>query len=186
MKAAAFCEPAKMRGSLRIDFWSVIMAVALAMIGLVLVWPIMQVLVLGFFDPETKSISFAGYVKVLTHPYYLGALWNTMLVGVGGMVGACLLGVPLAYCTARYVIKGRGLITTLAVMALVSPPFIGAYSWIIVLGNNGWLTQQMKALGVNGADDLWHVGHHSGVQPEILPVRLPDDRKRAAQHQPVI
>ena len=77
-----------------------------------------------------------------------GALWNTLLVGVCGMAGACMLGVPLAYCTARYVIKGRHLITTLAVLALVSPPFIGAYSWIIVLGKNGWLTNQMKALGV--------------------------------------
>lgn len=135
-------------GGGRFDFWSVIMAAAFAIVALLLVWPIMQVLLLGFFDPESKSISFAGYLKVLTHPYYLGALWNTLLIGVGGMVGACLLGVPLAYCTARYVVKGRGLIATLAVLALVSPPFIGAYSWIVVLGNNGWLTQQMKALGV--------------------------------------
>ena len=148
MRAAELRGPAGMRGSVRIDFWSVTMAVALAIIGLVLVWPILQVLFLGFFDPESKSVSFAGYVKVLSHPYYLGALWNTMLVGVGGMVGACLLGVPLAYCTARYVVKGRGVITTLAVLALVSPPFIGAYSWIIVLGNNGWLTLQMKAIGI--------------------------------------
>ena len=149
MSAQEFCGPSTMRGRLALDFWSLIMAAALAIVGLVLVWPIVQVLLLGFFDPESQSVSFAGYLKVLTHPYYLGALWNTIVVGVGGMVGACLLGVPLAYCTARYVIKGRGLIATLAVMALVSPPFIGAYSWIVVLGNNGWLTQQLKAIGIN-------------------------------------
>lgn len=131
-----------------IDFWSVVMALSLLVVALVLVWPILQVLLLGFFDPESHQVSFGGYVKLLTHPYYLGALWNTVLVGVGGMVGACLLGVPLAYCMARYVVKGRGVITTLAVMALVSPPFIGAYSWIVVLGNSGWLTLQMKSLGV--------------------------------------
>ena len=149
MSAQEFCGPSTMRGRLALDFWSLIMAAALAIVGLVLVWPIVQVLLLGFFDPESQSVSFAGYLKVLTHPYYLGALWNTIVVGVGGMVGACLLGVPLVYCTARYVIKGRGLIATLAVMALVSPPFIGAYSWIVVLGNNGWLTQQLKAIGIN-------------------------------------
>jgi len=133
----------------RLDFWSGVMALAVLVIGLLLVWPIVQVLELGFIDPESRSFTLANYTKVLTHPYYLGALGNTVIVGVGGMLGACLLGVPLAYCTARYVIKGRNLIATLAVLALVSPPFIGAYSWVVVAGNNGWLTQQMKALGLN-------------------------------------
>ena len=148
MKAPTIAAPVGPRGRLPIDFWSVVMALSLLVVALVLVWPILQVLLLGFFDPESHQVSFGGYVKLLTHPYYLGALWNTVLVGVGGMVGACLLGVPLAYCMARYVVKGRGVITTLAVMALVSPPFIGAYSWIVVLGNSGWLTLQMKSLGV--------------------------------------
>ena len=140
---------ATMRRGPRIDFWSLIMFGALLIVGAMLIWPIMQVLVLGFVDPLTQTVTFANYLKVLTHPYYLGALWNTMLVGVGGMVGACLLGIPLAYCTARYLIKGRSVIATLAVMALVSPPFIGAYSWIVVLGNNGWLTQHLRAVGIN-------------------------------------
>ena len=131
-----------------LNFWSVVMALSVAIIALILVWPLVQVLVLGFYNPESSDVSFAGYGKLLTHPYYLGALWNTLFVGVCGMAGACLLGVPLAYCTARYVIRGRHLITTLAVLALVSPPFIGAYSWIIVLGKNGWLTNQMKTLGI--------------------------------------
>jgi iron(III) transport system permease protein len=148
VKAPAIAAPVGPRGRLSIDFWSVVMALSLLVVALVLVWPILQVLLLGFFDPESHQVSFGGYVRLLTHPYYLGALWNTVLVGVGGMVGACLLGVPLAYCMARYVVKGRGVITTLAVMALVSPPFIGAYSWIVVLGNSGWLTLQMKSLGI--------------------------------------
>jgi iron(III) transport system permease protein len=130
------------------DFWSVVMALAVFVIALLLVWPILQVLRLGIFDPDTEAVSFAGYVKLLTHPYYLGALWNTVAVGVGGMVGACLLGVPLAYCTARYVVAGRSAITTLAVLALVSPPFIGAYSWIVLLGNNGWLTNLLRGWGI--------------------------------------
>lgn len=138
----------RQRGWLRLDFWSLVMVVAVAMVSFLLIWPILQVLKLGFLDPQTEGFTLANYAKVLTHPYYLNALKNTVIVGLGGMLGACLLGVPLAYCTARYVIKGRSLIATLAVLALVSPPFIGAYSWVVVAGNNGWLTQQMKALGI--------------------------------------
>jgi iron(III) transport system permease protein len=135
-------------GGLRIDFWSVVMVISMTLMAFLLIWPILQVLKLGFLDPQTEGFTLANYVKVLTHPYYLGALKNTLIIGIGGMVGACLLGVPLAYFTARYVVRGRSLIATLAVLALVSPPFIGAYSWVVVAGNNGWLTQQMKTLGV--------------------------------------
>nr|WP_315183369.1 iron ABC transporter permease [uncultured Albidiferax sp.] len=132
----------------RLDFWTIVLGLAIVLIGWMLVWPIGQVLVLGFINPETQTFTTANYSKVLTHPYYLTALKNTVLVGVGGMLGACLLGVPLAYFTARYTIWGRSLITTLAVLALVSPPFIGAYSWVVLMGNNGSLTQLLKGIGL--------------------------------------
>ena len=139
---------ARWRSKARLDVWSLVMLGAISLLGLLLVWPIGQVLVLGFLDAQTQTFTLSNYQKILTHPYYLGALKNSLIVGGGGMLGACLLGVPLAYCTARFVVRGRSVIATLAVLALVSPPFIGAYSWVMVAGNNGWLTQNMKALGL--------------------------------------
>ena len=139
---------ARWRSKARLDAWSLVMLGAIGLLGLLLVWPIGQVLVLGFLDSQTQTFTLGNYQKILTHPYYLGALKNTLIVGGGGMLGACLLGVPLAYCTARFVVRGRSVIATLAVLALVSPPFIGAYSWVMVAGNNGWLTQNMKTLGL--------------------------------------
>jgi iron(III) transport system permease protein len=136
------------RSKARLDVWSLVMLGAIGLLGLLLVWPIGQVLVLGFLDAQTQTFTLGNYQKILTHPYYLGALKNTLIVGGGGMLGACLLGVPLAYCTARFVVRGRSVIATLAVLALVSPPFIGAYSWVMVAGNNGWLTQNIKTLGL--------------------------------------
>ena len=138
----------RLRGAVRLDAWSLVMAAALALIAVLLVWPIGQVMTLGFVDAQTEAFTLGNFKKILTHPYYLGALKNTIVVGLGGMAGACLLGVPLAYCTARYVVWGRNGIATLAVLALVSPPFIGAYSWVVIAGNNGWLTQQLKAMGM--------------------------------------
>ena len=139
---------ARWRGKVSLDAWSLVMLAAIGLLGLLLVWPVGQVLVLGFLDAQTQTFTLDNYQKILTHPYYLGALKNSLIVGGGGMLGACLLGVPLAYCTARFVVRGRSVIATLAVLALVSPPFIGAYSWVMVAGNNGWLTQNMKALGL--------------------------------------
>ena len=126
MRAMFGKGPGQQRGQWRLDFWSIVMGVALFIVVVMLVWPIAQVLLMGLFDSTTHDVTLVHYKKILTHPYYVGALWNTIIVGVGGMLGACLLGVPLAYCTARYVIKGRSIIATLAVMGLVSPPFSGA------------------------------------------------------------
>lgn len=134
--------------ALRLDFWDAVMALAVLVLAGLLVWPIAQVLATGFVDAQTGEFTGANVLKVLTHPYYLGALANTVLVGVGGMLGACLLGIPLAYFVARYVIRGRSLIATLAVLALVSPPFIGAYSWVMLLGTSGWITQALKSAGI--------------------------------------
>lgn len=132
----------------RPDFWNAMMAFALALIALLLVWPLVEVMATGFIDADSGAFTGAPLLKVLTHPYYLGALGRTMLVGLGGMFGACLLGVPLAYCVARYVVRGRSLIATLAVLALVSPPFIGAYAWIMLLGSNGWVTRHLASVGL--------------------------------------
>ena len=139
---------ARWRGKVSLDAWSLVMLGAIGLLGLLLVWPVGQVLVLGFLDAQTQTFTLGNYQKILTHPYYLGARKTSLIVGGGGMLGACLLGVPLAYCTARFVVRGRSVIATLAVLALVSPPFIGAYSWVMVAGNNGWLTQNMKTLGL--------------------------------------
>ena len=103
------------------------------MIAVLLFLPIGKVLLLSFVDAESGQYTLANYIKILSHKYYLTALKNTLIVGALGMLGACLLGIPLAYCMSRYQIPGKAFISTLAVLALVSPPFIGAYAWILSL-----------------------------------------------------
>ncbi|MGH2848929.1 MAG: ABC transporter permease, partial [Thermoleophilaceae bacterium] len=121
---------------------------AIAVIALLLIWPLAGVFLASLTDNETGEVTLANYARILGYPYYLRGLRNSLIVGFGGMAGAVLLGVPLAYLTTRYVIRGRDLIATLAVLALVSPPFIGAYAWIMMLGNNGWMRAGFEALGI--------------------------------------
>jgi iron(III) transport system permease protein len=130
------------------DVWMLVLLVAIAVIVLLLIWPLAGVFLASVTDNETGDLTLANYARILGYPYYLRGLRNSLIVGFGGMAGAVLLGVPLAYLTARYVILGRDLIATLAVLALVSPPFIGAYAWIMMLGNNGGMRAGFEALGI--------------------------------------
>lgn len=118
-------------------------------ITILLFVPIGKVFLLSFADAETGQFSLANYAKILTHKYYVTAIKNTIIVGVLGMLGACLLGIPLAYCMSRYELPGKALISTLAVLALVSPPFIGAYAWIMIFGANGVVTNWFKLFGIS-------------------------------------
>lgn len=132
----------------RPDFWSAVTIAIIVMLAVLLLAPIARVLMLSFVDPKTGAFTFGNYIEVFTRNYYLAGMKNTLFVGLMGMAGACLIGVPLAFFTARFKIWGRTWISTLAILVLVAPPFIGAYAWIMMLGSNGFITNFLKAFGL--------------------------------------
>lgn len=131
-----------------LSFWPSIMFGVILMLSLLLFLPIIKVFLLSFIDADSGQYTLANYAKILSHKYYVSALKNTFIVGILGMLGACLLGIPLAYCMSRYRIPGKAFVSTLAVLALVSPPFIGAYAWIMIFGANGVATNAFKLIGI--------------------------------------
>lgn len=132
----------------RYDFWTVVTGVILAVLVVLLLFPIVRVLMLSFVDADTLEWTLGNYVEVFTRNYYLNGLKNTLFVGVLGTLGACLLGIPLAFFTARFHLWGKAWISTLAILVLVAPPFIGAYAWIMMLGANGFITNFFEAIGI--------------------------------------
>jgi iron(III) transport system permease protein len=49
---------------------------------------------------------------------------------------------------SRFNIPGKRILNTMIVISLLSPPFIGAYSWIILLGRNGFITNLVRGIGI--------------------------------------
>jgi iron(III) transport system permease protein len=133
----------------RFDFWTVVTGAILAVLVLLLLFPIVRVLMLSFVDADTLDWTLGNYVELFTRNYYLKGLKNTLFVGVLGTLGACLLGIPLAFFTARFHLWGRAWISTLAILVLVAPPFIGAYAWIMMLGSNGFITNFFEGIGID-------------------------------------
>lgn len=132
----------------RPDFWTVVTGTVLIVLAILLVIPIFRVMVLSFVDADTGNWTLGNYVEVFTRNFYLNGLKNTLFVGVLGTIGACLVGIPLAFFTARFHLWGRAWISTLAILVLVAPPFIGAYAWIMMLGSNGFITNFFERLGI--------------------------------------
>lgn len=133
----------------RFEFWTVVTVAILVVLAVLLILPILRVLMLSFVDADTGAFTLGNYVEAFTRNYYLNGFKNTLFVGVLGTLGACLLGIPLAFFTARFHIWGRAWISTLAILVLVAPPFIGAYAWIMMLGSNGFITNFFEGLGLS-------------------------------------
>jgi len=128
----------------RYDGWT---AVAVTLTGgylLMVVWPLALVL-LSSVSGET-GFSLAGFATFFSSRLYYGTLTNSLLVTVCVTGLALLVAFPLAYFMTMFRIAGNRTAQILILASMMSPPFIGAYSWILLLGNNGMITRLVQDL----------------------------------------
>ena len=131
------------------DPWKLIQIFAWLILFALLLWPLSSILSASFIDNDTGKPALSNYIEVFETRAFRRAFWNTLLAGMGGMVGSLVIGVTLAWITARNVIFGNNTIKLLAILALVSPPFIGAYAWIVLFGANGVVRNGLADIGVD-------------------------------------
>ena len=110
-----------------------------------LIYPLANAMLLAFVRngeaPAWASLTLANFARFFTAASYQKALWNSVYSGLAATLLATALALPMAYAVARIAMPLRGLISAMTVIPLISPPFIGAYAWIILLGRNGTVTQ---------------------------------------------
>ena len=131
-------------GEKRFNVWTVLTLILLALFLAFVIYPIGMLLIKSLFTDGKVDLSY--FVKFFTKKYYWGSLVNSFKVTVVSTLVAALIGVPMAYMLRSVRIPGSGLINILIVISYLSPPFIGAYSWIQLLGRNGFLTKILNSL----------------------------------------
>lgn len=132
----------------RAEAWDGVTLLGHGLVLVLLIVPLFAVLRASVVDPATGDLTLSRFARILGEPYYRDAVVNSLKVASGAALGAVLLGLPLALLTARYALPARTLLTTLAVLALLSPPFVGAYAWVLLLGKAGALRAALAALGL--------------------------------------
>lgn len=131
----------------RFDFWTFVSLLSLVFFGLFLVIPVIRMLSFAF-QTEEAVFTVDNFVKFFSRKYYTRSLMNSIKVVSAATVLVMIIGVPLAYITTTFKIRGNRLINILVIISMLSPPFLGAYSWILMLGRNGEITQLLKLIGV--------------------------------------
>ncbi len=123
-------------------------AAALAFLALFLLYPLWLVLRASVLDEDSGAFSLLNYAKILTSPYYLGSIRNSLVAGALATVFASLLGIPLAFCLARVEVPGKSVLMTLAALPLVVPSFVSAYALVLLFGHVGVVTMALRAIGI--------------------------------------
>lgn len=132
---------------IRFDFWNIVILIAFLLIGFFLIYPLYNIFINSFW--QDGKVSFENYKDFFSYKYYYSALLNSFIVSTTATFFACCLGIPIAYAMSRFNIPFKGLFHILIILTLLSPPFIGAYSWIMMLGNNGFITNLFSSMGIN-------------------------------------
>ena len=104
-------------------------ALLLAVMGAFLVWPVVLTVGQGFRTPEgafTLRYFFAEDLGVLRDPLYVRGLINSLMIAVWTTLLCLALTLPLAVLSARYEFRGKALLTSLLLVPLILPPFVGA------------------------------------------------------------
>lgn len=123
------------------DFWTIVTIGILAVFALFLIYPLISLFVDGFLEEGTGAFTMANFTKFFGKKFYYRSLLNSLKLTVCVTICSLLIGVPLAYIMSFFKIRGKGVIEILIIISMMSPNFIGAYSWILLLGRSGVITQ---------------------------------------------
>ena len=85
-------------------------------------------------------------------PQLQKALWNTVVLAFWSGLLSVAIGAPMAWLTARTDLPGPRVIRSLVMASFVTPPFLGAFAWVMLAGPNaGYLNKLYRSL--TGADE---------------------------------
>lgn len=130
------------------DVWTIITIGIVVLYAFFLVMPLVNLL--------RQSITYGGngfslyyFKKFFSKKYYYGTIFNSLKVTLLVTVLTVIIATPLAYLMTTKKIKGKGAIALIILISSMQAPFIGAYSWILLLGRSGIITQFMsKVFGI--------------------------------------
>lgn len=115
---------------------------AAAILVFLVVNPLFRLFQTSFQDQATGAFTVANYIEAFSRVRYLVGFRNSILLGVCVAFLCLVFAVPMAWAVSRTNMPGKQLIRVLVLATFITPPFLGATSWILLAGPNaGWLNR---------------------------------------------
>ena len=126
------------------DVWKIVSVLILALYALFLIYPLWKLLYNAFFSNGVFTLE--QFEKFFSQSYYIKSIFNSIKVSLMATILTLIIGIPLAYFYQMYEIKGQAALQIIVILCSMSAPFIGAYSWIMLLGRSGVLTKFIESI----------------------------------------
>jgi len=117
------------------------------------VWPVVKVLWLSVSGGD--GLTLANYRDFFSSWRLARILVNSLLVSAVSTVLTVAAALVLAYAVTRTTMPGKRAISLLALLPLISPPFLVSLAFILLLGRNGVIT---RGLGLD-----WSIYGFTGI-----------------------
>jgi iron(III) transport system permease protein len=80
------------------------------------------------------------------------ALWSTLVISIGSVLAALIIGLPLAFLLGRFDFRGRKALSAVATLPAALPPLVGVIAFLFLYGESGVVTRVVqRALGMDHA-----------------------------------
>jgi iron(III) transport system permease protein len=116
----------------------IVIVLILASLIVFILYPLFRVIVMSVFPEGRFSLSVLG--EVIASWYLRRAFLNSVMMGALTAVFGVIVGFLFAFSLSRADIPLKKFFHIIAIIPIVSPPFIGALSIIMLFGNNGLIT----------------------------------------------
>jgi len=131
------------------DFKYIVWILAIATLLASVAYPLFILIYSSFM--VNGHFSLASYQRVFSSPETYEYTRNTLILGVLVTIIASIIGVLLAWIVVRTDLPYKRLLSTLAVLPFVFPPYIGAIAWIqLAAPYVGYLNRILMAFGLPG------------------------------------
>ncbi|WP_158813455.1 ABC transporter permease [Methylocapsa sp. S129] len=133
-----------------------LIAPAAMLIGVFLILPYLNIIVMSFRAPAQSTpyglgFSTESYARFFSDSYYIRALAQTLWLGLATTAICLVLGFPVALQIARSTARWRGILYGLTLSPLLVGIVVRSFGWTILLGNNGVINRGLRELGLIGA-----------------------------------
>jgi len=114
-----------------------VLAILLAL-GFFIIFPIARVVTTAFKDGNKWTLGI--FMNAVRNKYFMQGFRNSLLVGGLTAILGTAIGFLFAFAVTRADVPFKRLLHAIAIIPIVSPPFIGALAIIMLFGNNGFIT----------------------------------------------
>lgn len=128
-------------------FARLVFAITAAFFAAFFVWPILQILKGGFVDAD-GHLTFSYLVALLQDQIYLMGLANSFMLACATTSIAFGIAIPLAFLADRFNFPLKAALSSVVLIPMILPPFVGAIGIKQIFGQYGALNAAIIGLGL--------------------------------------